>query len=262
MILAVSVFAQENTSHLTSKQLKKIKKYQILRNEQEGDVQYLHDFSVGARLNTNGWDGFVDYERRTSEVTSTVFQFGFGEIKGPKEDKQARPQGVDAYGFTYSGHSFVYGKQNIFYQAKLGVGQRRVIGGKGNKNGVEVSALYLGGISLGLVKPYYLELFDSTAGRSVYEKYSAENANTFLNINNIIAGPGLGKGWSEVQVVPGIYGRIGMRFDWAEFNEFISAVEVGLNGEFYSKKVQIMIENPGKQFFYGAYVSLLFGKRW
>jgi hypothetical protein len=53
-----------------------------------------------------------------------------------------------------------------------------------------------------------------------------------------------------------------MRFDWAEFNEFVSAVEVGLDGQFYSKKVQIMVHNSSKQFYYGAYVSLLFGRRW
>jgi len=262
MLLTVSVFAQQNTSHLTPKQLKKIKKYQILRNQQSGEVEYTHEFNVGARLNTNGWDGYVEYEKRTSEITSTMFQFEFGEIKDPKEDKRAKRLGTDYYGFDYSGHPYVYGKRNVFYQLNLGIGQRRLIGGKQNKNGVEVSAVYLGGLSLGLVKPYYLQLLDSTAGQATYQKYSEENANTFLNQNNIVAGPGLTKGWSEVQVVPGLYGRIGMRFDWAEFNEFVSAVEVGLNGAIYSKKVEIMVQSPGKQFFYGAYVSVVFGKRW
>jgi hypothetical protein len=262
LFLAAAVFAQQNTSHLTTRQLKKIKRSQIQRNEQNGGGTYDHEFDVGGRLNTNGWSAYLEYEKRTSEVASTMFQFEVAEIKDPKEDKNSKIQGVDAYGFAYSGHAYVYGKQNIFYQARLGIGQRRLIGGKGNKNGVEVSAIYLGGVSLGLVKPYYLELVDSTAGSASYQKYTPENANSFLNPNNIIAGPGLGKGWSEVQMVPGLYARIGMRFDWAEFNEFVSALEVGLSADLYSKKVQIMVNNPGKSFFYGAYVSLIFGKRW
>jgi hypothetical protein len=65
-----------------------------------------------------------------------------------------------------------------------------------------------------------------------------------------------------VQVVPGLYVRAGIRFDWAEFNEFVSALEVGVDAECYSKKVAIMVENPANQFFYGANVSLVFGKRW
>lgn len=262
LLVAVSVFAQQNSSHLTPRQLKKIKKSQVLRNQQSGAGTYMHEFNVGARLNTNGWDGYVEYEKRTSDISSTIFQFEFGEIKDPKEDKRSKNLGTDYYGFNYSGHPYVYGKQNVFYQLNLGIGKRRLIGGKQNKNGVEVSAIYLGGLSLGLVKPYYLQLVDSTGNGASYQKYTPEDAITFLNQNNILAGPGLGKGWSEVQVVPGLYGRIGMRFDWAEFNEFVSAVEVGVNGAFYTKKVEIMVQNPGKQFFYGAYVSLVFGKRW
>lgn len=262
LLLTLTVFAQQDASHLSKRQLRKIKKYQILRNEQDASAQYGHEFDVGGRLTTNGWSAYLEYEKRSSETTSTLFQLEFGEIKDPKEDKQAKSLGRDIYGYAYSGHPFVYGKQNIFYQARLGVGQRRLVGGKGNKNGVEVSVLYLGGISVGLVKPYYLELFDTTNEGTHYVKYSEANAEDFLNLNNIVAGPGFGKGWSEIQVVPGVYGRLGMRFDWAEFNEFVSAVEVGLDGQFYSKKVQIMVHNPSKQFYYGAYVSLLFGRRW
>lgn len=262
LLLSMAVFAQSNSSHLTRSQLKKIKRSQMMNNALDPNFQYDHEFNVGGRLNTNGWSGYLEYEKRSSDVTHTIFQFELGEIKHPKEDKRAKTKGVDIYGFPYSGHAFVYGKKNIFYQARLGVGQRRLIGGKGNKNGVEVSAIYMGGFSLGLVKPYMLELTDSTSAGSSYQKYTPENANSFLNVNNILGGPGLGKGWSDVKVTPGLYARIGMRFDWAEFNEFVSAVEVGLNAEMYAQKVEIMIENPGQKFFYGAYVSLLFGKRW
>lgn len=262
LCLAATVFAQENSSHLSKNELRKIKRYQQFSDQQTDNSQLGHEFDVGGRLNTNGWSAYLDYEILTSNVTHTMFQLEFGEIKDPKEDKRSRPLGVDVLGYPYSGHSFVYGKQNIFYQAKLGVGQRRIIGGKGNKNGVEVSAIYLGGISLGLVKPYYLELYDTTAQGTSYQKYSEQNANVFLNPNNIVAGPGFGKGWNEVKLVPGLYARAGMRFDWAEFNQMVSAVEVGVDAEVYTQKINIMVNNPGKRFYYGAYVSLLFGKRW
>ena len=42
------------------------------------------------------------------------------------------------------------------------VGQQYLIGGKGNKNGVAVSAIYGGGLSLGYLKPYYLNVHDPT----------------------------------------------------------------------------------------------------
>ena len=40
----------------------------------------------------------------------------------------------------------------------LQVPAQKLIGGKGNKNGVAVSAIYGGGISAGLLKPYYLQI--------------------------------------------------------------------------------------------------------
>jgi hypothetical protein len=41
----------------------------------------------------------------------------------------------------------------------------------------------------------------------------------------------------------------------------ISALEVGITGEFYSKKVPQMIYIEQKQFFLSAYVTLMFGRR-
>lgn len=246
------------------KEIKNIKRSQILTNDYNRNNLYDHEFNVGGRLNTNGWSAYLEYERRTSEIKSTLLQFEVGETKHPKEDKRSYAVPVNAGPYTYysSSRPFVYGKRNVFYQVRLGIGQRRLVGGKGNKNGVEVSAIYMGGVVMGLAKPYYLELTGSSAGTSFFAKYTPETANIFLNPNNIIAGGGFKRGWDEVKVVPGVYGRMGMRFDWAEFNKFVSAIEVGLDAELYAKEVQIMVENPAERFFYGAYVSLLLGKRW
>jgi len=67
-------------------------------------------------------------------------------------------------------------------------------------------------------------------------------------------------------VVPGLHAKLGMRFDWAHFNEVVSALEIGVNGEYYTKKIPIMVAvdgvDPNKQFFFNAYVSIQFGKRW
>lgn len=265
LFTAYTAFSQAKESEPGKKEIRKIKKSEVLSGEYNRTGLYDHEFNAGGRLNTNGWSVYLEYERRTSETTNTLFQFEVGEIKHPKENKRsyATPyQGPGGYVYYASSRPFVYGKENVFYQVRLGIGQRRLIGGKGNKNGVEVSAVYMGGVVMGLAKPYYLELTGSSAGTSFFAKYTPETANIFLNPNNIIAGGGFKRGWDEVKVIPGAYGRLGMRFDWAEFNKFVSALEVGLDAQIYSKEVQIMVNNPSRRFFYGAYVSLLLGKRW
>jgi hypothetical protein len=64
-----------------------------------------------------------------------------------------------------------------------------------------------------------------------------------------------------MEVVPGAYVKTGLRFDYGKYNEMISALEVGITGEFYSKKVPQMIYIEQKQFFLSAYVTLMFGRR-
>ncbi len=259
--LAHIAFSQDRSNQ---QDIKRIRPSQVPEFNYENTDPYKHEFDVGGRLNTNGWSVYLELEKQHNEKIRNLYQFEVGEIKHPKEDKRSRTQiSQGPWGPYYSNaRPYVYGKRNVFYQIKLGYGQRRTIGGKGTKNGVEVSAIYMGGISIGLIKPYYLELVDSTGSDVFYAKYSPDNEIDFLDPNNILAGGGFKRGWNEVVFDPGLYARLGMRFDWAEFNRFVSAVEVGLSGSFYAKEVQIMVNNPGSKFFYGAYVSLLFGKRW
>lgn len=260
-----AVFAQTDKGHLNKSELRRVQKYQILRKEENWGYHFQHAFTVGGRLTTNGWSANLEYGRKTSSVTNTLFQLDVGEIKDPKEEKQSIPVSYydpSGFGYYFTSKPYVYGKENVFYQIRLGIGQQRLIGGKGNKNGVEVSAVYLGGLSLGLVKPYYLELYDSSGNGSSFQKYSATNASLFLNQNDIAGGGGFSRGLNEMSVVPGLYLKGGVRFDWAEFDQFVSALEVGVSAEAYAQKIHIMVENPGQQFFYGAYVSLMFGKRW
>ena len=69
------------------------------------------------------------------------------------------------------------------------------------------------------------------------------------------------KGWSDIIVTPGGYVKSALRFDYGSYNEIVSALEVGIVGDFYSKKIPIMARTPAKQFFFTGYVSIIFGRR-
>jgi hypothetical protein len=93
-----------------------------------------------------------------------------------------------------------------------------------------------------------------------YIKYNSPDSAQFLS-GTIFGGPDLGKGWNELTFTPGVYAKTDLRFDYGSYNEMISAIEVGLSGEFYAKKIPQMVYNKEKQFFFSAYVSIIFGKR-
>jgi hypothetical protein len=160
---------------------------------------------------------------------------------------------------------FIYGKVNNFYALKLGYGGRKMIAGKPEQGTVSVHWMYLGGLSLGLLKPYYVDAYivDNT-GSVVQEsiKYSDKNKDAFLYKPNIIGSSGFSKGIGETKITPGLQFKTALHFDFAATKYRVLAIETGANIEYYFSTVQIMANKPPKSFFLSGYVSFQFGKRW
>ncbi len=253
VMLAVSYhsFAQAKTK--TSKEERREKRKEritaLVKQEEEGVIVNPKHFLGGLKLNTDGYGGFIEIGRAKSTRTALLFQLDISERKHPKETKQ--------FNLTNNAGPYIYGKINFFYPVKLGVQYQYLLGNKGNKNGVSVSANAGGGISLGLLRPYLLG-FDSSSTQ-IFRGY-ADDSVKFLNATNI-SGPNLGTGFNKLKVTPGAYVKGGLRFDYGKYNEVVSALEVGLVAEFYSKKIPQMVYNKEKNFFFSAYVAILFGKR-
>jgi hypothetical protein len=180
---------------------------------------------------------------------ANIFQL---EINEKKHKKEKRTSLLNGFNFN----SVIFGKLNNFYQVKLSAGQQRIIGGKGNKNGVAVMAVYTGGVSVGLQKPYFVDVIDNAQQR--YRKTYPEITDSNFTEQG---GSGFTVGWNKVQPKYGLHAKGALRFDYGRFNETVSAIEVGLNAEYYVQKIAQMAYNPEKNFFFNAYISLLLGRR-
>jgi hypothetical protein len=188
---------------------------------------------------------------KTNRKTN-IYRIDITEIKHPKEQKSST-------GGIFFSNPFIYGKINSFYQVMLGFGQQYILGQKGNKNGVAVSAIYNGGLAIGLLRPYYLDVDDPVSGNRTI-KYSLADSALFLS-NNIIGGGGFSKGWGEMKIKPGAFVKTALRVDYGRFNEVVSGLEIGLSGEFYASKIPLMVAQKDKQFFIQGYIAVLFGRR-
>jgi len=111
-----------------------------------------------------------------------------------------------------------------------------------------------------MLKPYYIQVEDPNTGNITDIKYN-NNDSTFLDSNVILGASAFGKGFGEIKYVPGIHLRTGLRFDYGRYNEVLSAIEVGLNLEYYTEKMPIMVLNDPHHAFLNAYISIEFGKR-
>jgi len=254
-LLTARLLAQDtlSTYHSTPNDKKAAKRQRInnlLRMEEEGDLIFNKQSIFGIKLATDGYG--ISYEKgKFKTPTRTVLlQFELNEKKSPKDHK------VDAAYNGYSFNSVVVGKLNNFYQFKASIGQQHLIGGKGNKNGVAVTVLYTGGLSLGILKPYYVDVQDAQ-GNSFQSKYPTIIDSGYLELG----ASGFTVGWNQASVKPGVNAKAAMRFDYGRLNTSVTAIEAGVSAEYYFSPVPMMYLVPYKQFFFNSYVTILFGKR-
>ncbi len=225
----------------------------LIKQDEEGVMIY-HKHNIGAvSLTTDGYGAFLEKGIMQNKRRTTLYRIELAEKKHPKEQKLQA--GQNAFGQS---NTAIYAKLNNFYQFRLGYGIQYLIGSKGNKNGIEVTAIGVGGLSLGLAKPYFYDVvgaFDrSKRGRVTWD---SPDTTTY----DVTGASGFSYGWKEVKIKPGAFLRSGLRFDYGRFNETVSAVEVGLCAEYYGSKIPQLFAIKQKQFFFSAFVALLFGKR-
>ncbi len=259
--VAVSAQQKVQSTGVDAKQQKKLERRekinQLIKQEEEGALIYQKQGAFGFKFNTDAWSMFYEHGKYKTIDKTNLWWLEFGERKDRKEEKV--PTLSASQGFLIIS-SYIYGKRNNFYYLKGGLGQQRLIGGKGNKNGVAVSAIYGGGLSAGLLKPYYIEIQNPSTGQREQIKYD-NNDNVFLDPSIIIGKGSFGKGFNEIQFVPGVHARAALRFDYGRYNEVLSAMEVGINAEYYTKNMPILLLNKEHKLFFNAYIALVFGKR-
>jgi hypothetical protein len=262
----LSLFAQDTTeTKQSTKEARLSERRQRIdamsKQEEEGVLLFRKQNAFGIQLRTNGYGIFYEIGRFKSPRFANLYLIELTEIKHPKEEKTQTGNG-------FVSNSFVYGKINNFYQFKLGFGQQYILGQKGNKNGIAVMGLYQGGLSLGLLRPYYINIQESGQEKSI--KYDpTDSSNRFLSAGLISGSSGLGKGWNEMEYVPGAFIKTALRFDFGRYNELIQALQIGLSVDAYSKKIEIMAPRDvtgqpavdPKQLFFQGHIAFVFGRR-
>lgn len=222
------------------------------------------EMSVGFRFNTDGWSFYIDRGKVKSEdyrhadmfYSVRLWQLEVGEKKHPKEYKSTNSN-LDPYAGVKP-TPFIFGKINNFYTIKLGYGKRKMIAGKPDPGSIAIHWVYMGGLSLGLLKPYYIKVDNSVDPI----KYTDATRDQFLSEQNIIGAAGFTKGWNEVKLIPGIHAKTALHFDFAASRKTVLAIETGLNAELYTQKIPLMVNQEAKPYFLDIFASFQFGKRW
>ncbi len=221
-------------------------------------IIYKTEWSIEGALHTNGF--YIGYNRGKikSYHTMTYLHFDLGLLFHPKETRSSK---ANNSGFkTFNAYKF--GKQNQLINLRIGRGIIRTLTEKNRTKGIAIGLKLEGGIDLGLLKPYYLKLYEELDGRAyIVDRKYTEGDKNFLDPNSILGSSGFFKGFGELSIVPGAYGRIALRMDPGAFEKMAFSYEAGIQIDLYSRRPSIMIIESNPLSYINFYINLQLGSR-
>lgn len=221
----------------------------LYRNEAEGGLN-IHSSGFGITFR-RAWHQ-TGYKKKLLDID-------FVSVRHPKQYKQPNPYYPDS-------RPFFYGKLNFVYLLRTGVGRQHILFSKAERSGVEVRSNYCAGLDLGITKPVYLEIlvddpYDSLAKVIDTRRYDPNDPQQQAVEN--IYGPGpYFNGLGKMSIYPGIYGKLALSFEYAGWQQKVTALEAGVVVDYFPKAIPIMAYNKNENLYVNFYLSLLWGGKW
>ena len=221
--------------------------------QDDGNYEYNREFIWGINKNTNGGliGGFI--LRNSKAIGPRTFRTIGGEIvnvKHPKEDRKVSRR---------SGNTFIFGKSNYLYSLRMHYGYDKILFKKAPQQGVQINYGVAAGPTIGIVAPYFIEVFAAGSDGVSREQYDPRNPGH--NMSNILGTGRLFQGLGKSKIRPGLNAKAAMSFEFGTFKSNVTGFEVGLNAEVFTEKIQLIPAEKNRAFFTSAFLTLFYGTR-
>ncbi len=229
--------------------------------DRDETIPVKNELFVGGGINTAGFQVKVGWGMIVNQARSIGIITEFGEITNARERQQTY-DGLSIVGGAPK--AFIYGKRNNLFFTRLGYQEKFYLSGK-NRRAVSLGFTYSGGFSLGMIRPYYLDLIYRDNGgipTIVAEKFSETNMLKFLNPQEVDGPSGPAYGWDELDLAPGFFLKAGLLIDWGAYDAVLKDIEVGVAADFFFKKIPMMIFEENTPVFVNLYININLGHRW
>ena len=184
-------------------------------------LNYEQEKIIGANFHTNaGLIGGImaQFVKKTGRNSCRLTGLEIVHIKHAQEVK------VSSFN---TGNTFILGKQNYLFSIRPYYGRQWILFPPAREEGVQVNGNLSGGLSIGIVKPYYIEFDHSRSGDfSLVEKEPFDPAR-HSNANRIMGSGGFFRGFGQSQIAPGLHLRGSLSFYFGNYGKRISGLEAG-----------------------------------
>lgn len=223
--------------------------YSQKEDKHDHTIGYHHILYSGVQINTHGWGLGVRRGYHKTVKRKRLYEGEFTTLKHPREVRLLPSDGSDG---------FVFGKLNSAYNLRFGLGEHNIIAFKPFGEGVELKTIWSLGITSTFLKPVYYYMLYGDNQTPTLERFDEERHDVF---NIIKTGPYF-KGFSELTVQPGIFGKFALNFEYAADRELIRSLEIGAVVDGYYKNVEILAFTDNYPVYVSLYLCLQYGTKW
>ena len=248
IFLSLNVFAQDTSKTVQSTSP---------AGDDDVTILYRKEASGGITIHSNGWGLTYKSGKHITGFRKRILDFEFLTMKHPKE--YSTPSSYDG------AKSFIFGKLNYVFFLRGGWGYQNILFSKGERSGVEIRYNYYGGIDLGLTKPVYLDFVADDPNNPdfnilVTKRYNPDDPEQ--TYDNIYGAASFFKGFGDMSLHPGVYGKFAVSFEYAAWQQKIAALETGLMVDYFPDAIPMMAYNKYPSLFFNFYISILWGGKW
>jgi hypothetical protein len=221
--------------------------------EEAVDYLYKKDWYIGAQLSTSGFGILFAYERNVNYKFSQGILLNIGNLKGDKEIRRTNSAYEDS-------RSYVFGKTNLLFAGRLTYSASWLLFERKRSRGVAIRFNMNIGPSIGMLKPIYLKIKEPYAFIPEVEPVDLRYKPNVHQGENIYGRSSIWKGFGESNVALGGYAKSGFQFDFSPNSNKITAVEIGVQLDYFTNEIELFYAGKNKKFFPALYASVQFGK--
>jgi hypothetical protein len=230
-------------------------------------IIYKFEHAINVNAVSNGYGLGYQWGEIKTYYKTDYYCVDLVRVFDPRERRQNKNI---ALRFNSLSSSFKYGKQSDVFVARLSKGQRKYLTDRAKRKGVSIGYDLAVGASLGLAKPYHLELIYSreTGSTTQYqvksEPYSVANAKKFLNYDEIYGGAPWVDGLEKTSVIPGAHLKSSVFFSVGQYDKIVKNIETGILLDMFVRKVPLMVQTEevsNRPYLMNLFIKLQLGQR-
>jgi hypothetical protein len=217
-------------------------------------VLYRRFRTQGLLLHSRGFGAQLTFGKHVTGKIDRLWHFELATINHPKEFSTRNSSFPNTA-------SYVFGKMASVAVFRAGYGFQQTLYAKEVLGAVEIRATYMGGLSLGLSKPTFLEVRvrDSFNGEIAVESQRYNPAT--MSQDDIVGSSPFLRGISSTFLNPGAFLKSGLSFDFAHDDDRRKQLEVGLIADYFFVPLEMMAFNKKEPFVFCLYLNYAWGPK-